>query len=286
MSPNNNKKKYSCPSRAIFPPSRLRMIYFPISLFISWAAVFFKARGAESWPWFALLLATVFALGILAAEILISACFTRYLALALYGFLAGAGVNVIIQGLLNRFQGLNWAFQSPVLFSLGTLLLGFLGVRIFVFHGEEIKKILPFLFFSRVQSEAKANLRAFSAVLWIITSLLALGLCMNLFVILGFYRELETINPLRKPLWFSVGVIIFIFLIAVLSRKDSSSLVRIFFPGIICGLAWASILRDLFIGVFLKFPDFPLSSEVLEFLLVIHFCFLGLALLNRAEYNS
>lgn len=286
MDSTNSKKRYFCPSNTLFHPSQFRIIYFLINLITCWAAVFFKARTAGSWPWIALLLVTFFILGIFAAEIIISAWFTKYLALAIYGFLFGAGINVIIQGLLNRFQGLNWAFQSPILFSLGTLLLGFLGTLLFISNGEQIKKNLPSSSFLRGQSEIKGTLRTFSMVLWIITSLVALGLCVNLVVILKVFSGLEAANPLRKPLWFSMGTIIFVFMVSALARKKLMTIGIILLPGLIIGLIWASIFRDMFGWLYLKYPEFPLHSEVLELLLVINFCFLGISWLNKAAYKS
>lgn len=263
-----------------------RIIFFLFNLTICWGAVFYKARNIESFPWTALLIVTFFILGVFAAEIIISAWFTKYLALAIYGFLFGAGINVIIQGLLNRFQGLNWAFQSPILFSLGTLLLGFLGTIIFISNGEPIKKIFPSSSFLQRQSEIKGTLRTFFMVLWIITSLVALGLCVNLVVILKIFSGLEAANPLRKPLWFSVGTIISVFLIAALAGKNLLSLGRIFLPGLIIGLIWASLFRDMFGWLYLKFPEFPLHSEVLELFFVINFCFLGISWLYKAATES
>ena len=273
-------------NRYLLSPSKFRIIFFLGNLIICWGAVFYKARNIESFPWTALLIVTFFILGVLAAEIIISAWFTKYLALAIYGFLFGAGMNVIIQSLLNKFQGLNWAFQSPILFSLGTLLLGFFGTLIFISNGEQIKKNFPSSSFLQSQSEIKGTLRTFFMVLWIVTSLVAIGLCVNLVVILKIFSGLETANPLRKPLWFSVGTIIFIFLIAALARKNLLSLGRIFLPGLIIGLIWASIFRDMFEWLYLKYPEFPLHSEVLELLLVINFCFLGISWLNNAAFKS
>lgn len=263
-----------------------RIIFFLGNLILCWGAVFYKARNMESFPWTALLIVTFFILGVFAAEIIISAWFTKYLALAIYGFLFGAGINVIIQGLLNRFQGLNWAFQSPILFSLGTLLLGFLGTILFISNGEPIKKIFPSSSFLRGRSEIKGTLRTFSMVLWIITSLVALGLCVNLVIILKVFSGLEAANPLRKPLWFSVGAIIFLFLIAALAGKNLLSLGRIFLPGLIIGLIWASLFRDMFGWLYLKYPEFPLHSEVLELFFVINFCFLGISWLHKAAYKN
>lgn len=283
---NNSERKYPCPPRALLHPSRFRTIFLLISLLGCWAAVFFKARTADAWPWLALLLATFFVLGIVAAEALISAYFTKYLALAIYGFLVGAGINVIIQGILNRFKGLNWAFQSPIQFSLGTLLLGFLGSLIFISHGEQVKNIFTSSIFQKAQSENAAILRAFSTTLWVITALIALGLCINLVIILRFFSELETANPLRRPLWFSAGSIIFVFMIVILARKNLLLLGRILLPGVIVGFVWASIIRDLFNGLYLAYPEFPLASEVFEVLLVINFCFLGIAWLNKAASDG
>lgn len=263
-----------------------RIIFFLGNLIICWGAVFYKARNIESFPWTALLIVTVLILGVFAAEIIISAWFTKYLALAIYGFLFGAGINVIFQGLLNRFLGLNWAFQSPILFSLGTLMLGFLGTLIFLSNGEQIKKIFLSSSFLQRQSEIKGTLRTFFMVLGVITLLVALGLCVNLVVILKIFSGLEAANPLRKPLWFSVGTIISVFLIAALARKNLLSLGRILFPGLIIGLIWASIFRDMFGWLYLKFPDFPLHSEVLELFFVINFCFLGISWLYKAATKS
>jgi len=111
-------------------------------------------------------------------------------------------------------------------------------------------------------------------------------LCVNLIVILKVFSGLEAANPLRKPLWFSVGTIIFVFLIAALARKNLLSLGIILLPGLIIGLIWASIFRDMFEWLYLKYPEFPLHSEVLELLLVINFCFLGIAWLNKAAYDD
>lgn len=240
----------------------------------------------ESWPWLVLLLTTFFVLGVWAAEVTISAWFTRYLALATYGFLLGAGVNVIIQGLLSRLQGLNWTFQSPILFSLGTSLFGFLGALIFVTHGDQIRKIFPSSSFSQGKDKVKGTFHQLSIVLWIVASLVALGFCINLVIILKFFSEIETANPLRKPLWFSVGAIIFVFVAAVFARRNLLRLGQILLPGLIAGLVWASIVRDLFIGFYLKYPEFPLSIEVLDVLLVVNFCLVGTAWLNKAAYDS
>ena len=283
---NNSGKKYHCPPNALFHPSLLRILYLPIGLVGCWAVVFFKARSLGDWPWLSLLVATLFVLANIATEIIISAHFHKYLAFSIYGFLAGAGVNVVIQGLLNRLQGLTWAFQSPIQFSLGTLLLGFLGSLIFISHSQQIQKIFSSAVFSKNQNEREALLSKFLTILWIITALAATGLCINLMVILRAFSDFESANPLRKPLWFSVGAFILVFVVAALMRKNLSPLVRIVFPGIIVGLAWTSIVRDLFQGAYLSHPEFPVASEVFEALIVINFCYLGIAWLNKAASNS
>jgi hypothetical protein len=286
MNLTTNKSKYSCPPSALIHPSLFRTIFLLINFFGCWAAVFFKARAADAWPWPALLLATFFALGIVATEALISAYFTEYIAFAIYGFLVGAGINVVIQGLLNRFQGLNWAFQSPIQFSLGTLLLGLLGILIFISHSQQLKNIFTSFVFQKSQSENASILRAFSATVWAITAIISLGLCLSLFTTLRIFSELKTANPLRKPLWFSAGSIIFTFMIVILARKNLFRLGRILLPGIVVGLVWASIIRDLSQGLYLAYPEFPLASEVIEVLLVLNFCYLGIAWLNKAAYDS
>jgi uncharacterized membrane protein YuzA (DUF378 family) len=286
MSLNNIEKKYHCPPDALFHPSLLRILYLPIGLVGCWAVVFFKARALEGLPWLSLLVATLFVLGNIAAETWISAHFHRYLAFSIYGFLVGAGVNVIIQGLLNRLHGLTWAFQSPIQFSLGTLLLGFLGSLVFLSHRQQLQKIFSSDVFSKYQDEREAPLSKFLTILWIITALAAIGLCINLRVILRAFSDFESANPLRKPLWFSAGAFILVFVVAALMRKNLSPLVRIVFPGIIVGLAWASIIRDLFQGVYLSNPDFPVAPEVFEALIVINFCYLGIAWLNKAASSD
>jgi len=273
-------------NRCLLSPSKFRIIFFLADLILCWGAVFYKARATESLPWSALLIVTFFILGILAFEVIISFRFTEYLAFAVYGFLCGAGINIIIQGLLNRFQGLNWAFQSPILFSLGTLLLGFLGTIIFISHQGQIKKNIPWESLSKNQRKTKGNIRKFITLIWIITSAVALGLCVNLLIILRIFNSPGTDNPLRKPLWFSLGIIIFVFMISALARKKLMSIGIILLPGLIIGLIWASIFRDMFEWVYLKYPEFPLSSEVLEVLIIINFCYLGTAWLNKALHNS
>lgn len=280
MSSANSKNKF------FLSPSKFRIIFILSNLIICWGAVFYKARTIESLPWSALLIVTFFILGILTFEVIISFRFTEYLAFAVYGFLFGAGINVIIQGLLNRFQGLNWAFQSPILFSLGTLLLGFLGTIIFISHQVQIKQNIPWESLSKNQRKTKGNIRKFITLLWIITLAVALGLCVNLLIILRIFNSPGTDNPLRKPLWFSLGIIIFVFMVLALARKKLMSIGIILLPGLIIGLIWASIFRDMFGWVYLKYPEFPLSSEVLEVLLIINFCYLGTAWLNKALPRS
>lgn len=280
MSSANSKNKF------FLSPSKFRIIFILSNLIICWGAVFYKARTIESLPWSALLIVTFFILGILTFEVIISFRFTEYLAFAVYGFLFGAGINVIIQGLLNRFQGLNWAFQSPILFSLGTLLLGFLGTIIFISHQGQIKKNIPWESLSKNQRKTKGNIRKFITLIWIITLAVALGLCVNLLIILRIFNSPGTDNPLRKPLWFSLGIIIFVFMVLALARKKLMSIGIILLPGLIIGLIWASIFRDMFEWVYLKYPEFPLSSEVLEVLLIINFCYLGTAWLNKALPRS
>jgi len=286
MTLNNSEKKHPCPASALFRPSLLRIIYLPISLFACWAAVFFKARATETWPWSALFLATFFVLGILAVEASISKHFSKYLAPAIFGFLVGTGMNVIIQGLLNSFHGLNWAFHSPIQFSLGAVLLGFLGSVIFISHSQQVRKIFTSSAFPEDEIGSKFHLRAFSAILWVVTLLIALALCINLVIIQKQFSELGSANPLRKPLWFSAGAIILVFAIAILAKKNLLRLGRILLPGVVVGLIWASIVSNMFEGVYLAYAKFPIASEVLEFLLVINFCFLGIAWLNRAAYDS
>jgi hypothetical protein len=280
MSSANSKNKF------FLSPSKFRIIFILSNLIICWGAVFYKARTIESLPWSALLIVTFFILGILTFEVIISFRFTEYLAFAVYGFLFGAGINVIIQGLLNRFQGLNWAFQSPILFSLGTLLLGFLGTIIFISHQGQIKKNIPWESLAKNQRKTKGNIRKFITLIWIITLAVALGLCVNLLIILRIFNSPGTDNPLRKPLWFSLGIIIFVFMVLALARKKLMSIGIILLPGLIIGLIWASIFRDMFEWVYLKYPEFPLSSEVLEVLLIINFCYLGTAWLNKALPRS
>jgi len=287
VSLNNSEKKIPCPPSALFRPSLFRIIYFPVGLLGCWAAVLFKVRASEGWPWLELLLATFFVLGIVATEALISANFHKYLALSIYGFLVGAGVNVIIQGLLSRLQGLNWTFHSPIQFSLGTVLLGFLGSLIFISHSQQIKKVFTSSsVFTEYRSEGESALRTFSMILWGITALIAIGLCLNLMIILRIFSEFETANPLRKPLWFSAGAIILILGAAALARKKFLCLFRVLLPGIVVGLVWTSVVRDLFQGIYLANPEFTIATEVLEAVFVINFCFLGTAWLNKAAYEG
>lgn len=286
MNLNNNEKKHSCPPGALFRPSLFRMAFLPFNLIACWASVFFKARAGESWPWVALFLATVFVLGILAVEVLISARFSKLLVPALIGFLAGAGVNAIVQGLLGKFQGLNWAFQSPIQFSLGTVLFGFLGSLIFLSYEEQVRKIFAFSLSAKDQIRNKSLFRTFSTIIWIITVLMALALYASLVIILKQFGEFASPNPLRKPLWFHAGAIVLVLMLAVFGRKNLIRIGRILLPGIILGLIWAFIVRDIFEGLFIAYPQIPLASEVLEFLLVINFCFLGIAWLNKAAYDG
>lgn len=282
MTLNNNQKKYACPPNAFFRPSLFRVVFLPISLAIGWAAAFFKTRAAETWPWLALLLVTVFVLGVVVAEALVSAYFARYLAPAIFGFLAGAGVNVIFQGLLGKFQGLTWAFENPIFFSLGMLLFGFLGSLIFISHGQKVRKIFISLVVPEKRREDKGHFRFFSAIIWAITMVIAIILFIALVIIQKEFSSFETGNPLRKPLWFSAGFIVLIFVIVYFTRKNLLRLGRILLPGVVVGLIWAYIVRDIFEGVYLAFPKFPIASEALELLLVINFCFLGIAWLNKA----
>lgn len=282
MSLNNSEKRYPCPPSALFRPSRFRVVYLPLNLLACWAAVFFKARAGESWPWAALFLVTIFVLGILAVEVWVSAHFSEFLLPALFGFLAGVGVNVIVQSLLGKFQGLNWAFQSPLQFSLGTVLFGFLGSLAFVFHGEQVRRLFASSISPGEQIRKRSHLRTFYTFIWVVTVLIALALCVSLSVILKQFSELESPNPLRKPLWFHAGAVVLVLILAAFGRKNLFRLGRILLPGIILGLIWAFIVRDIFEGLYLAYPGFPLAPEVLEFLLVINFCFLGIAWLNKA----
>jgi len=267
-------------------PSRFRMIYLPLNLLACWAAAFFKARAGESWPWVALFLITIFVLGILAVEVWISTRFSEFLVPALFGFLAGAGVNAVIQGLLGKFQGLNWAFQSPIQFSLGTVLFGFLGSLTFISYGEQVRRIFASSISLRDQIRNKSHLRTFSTIVWVVTVLIALALCASLVVILEQFSELASPNPLRKPLWFHAGAVVLVLILAVLGRKSLIRIGLILIPGIILGMIWAFIVRDVCEGLFLVYPQFPIAPEVVEFVLVINFCFLGIAWLNKAAHDD
>lgn len=282
MSLNNSEKRYPCPSSALFRPSRFRMIFVPLNLLACWAAAFFKARAGEGWPWVALFLVTIFVLGILAVEVWISRHFSEFLLPALFGFLAGVGVNVVIQSLLGKFQGLNWAFQSPLQFSLGTALFGFLGSLVFISHGERVRGIFAASIFSGDQIRKRSPLHTFTTIIWVVTVLIALALCVSLAVILKQFSELESPNLLRKPLWFHAGAVVLVLVLAAFGRKNLFRLGRILLPGVILGLIWAFIVRDIGEGLFLAYPQFPLAPEVLELLLVINFSFLGIAWLNKA----
>jgi hypothetical protein len=270
----------------LFRPSRFRMIYLPLNLVACWAAAFFKARAGESWPWVALFLITIFILGILAVEVWISSCFSEFLIPALFGFLAGAGANAVIQGLLGKFQGLNWAFQSPIQFSLGTVLFGFLGSLIFISYGDQVRRIFSFLISPSGQIRSKSHLRTFSAIVWVVTVLIALALCASLVAILEQFSELASPNPLRKPLWFHAGAVVLVLLLAAFARKSLIRIGLVLLPGIILGMFWAFIIRDVYEGLLFVYPQFPIASEVLEFVLIINFCFLGIAWLNKAAHDS
>ena len=286
MNLNNNEKKHSCPPSALFRPSLFRMAFLPFNLIACWAAVFFKARASETLPWTGLILATIFVGGVFVVEALISSRFSGFLVPALFGFLAGAGVNVIVQSLLGRFQGLNWTFQSPMLFSLGTVLFGFMGSLIFIFYGHGVREVFTFPTHQKGQIGDKFQRRTFIIIIWLVTILMTLALCVSLAVILKEFAELESPNPFRKPLWFSGAAILLVFLLVIWARKNLLRLGLILLPGIILGLIWASVIRDIWEGFYLAYPRFPLAPEALEFILVINFCFLGIAWLNKAAYDS
>lgn len=286
MNLNDNEKKHSCPPGALFRPSLFRVAFLPFSLIACWASVFIKARAAEALPWTGFLLAAVFVGGIIVVEALVSSRFAEFLAPALFGFLVGTGVNVIVQNLLGRFHGLNWSFQSPMLFSLGTVLFGFLGSAIFISRGHGIRKVFTSLSPQKAQIGDKFQHRTFIIVIWLVTVLTALALCVSLAVILREFAELESPNLLRKPLWFSAAAVVLVFLLVIWARKNLLRLGLILFPGIILGLIWASIVRDIWEGFYLASPRFPLAPESLEFILVINLCFLGIAWLNKAACNS
>ncbi|MGB7297195.1 MAG: hypothetical protein WBC70_16560 [Candidatus Aminicenantales bacterium] len=269
----------------LFPP-RFRAIFFPADFIICWAAVIYKARVAESWPWLPLLMVTIFILGTLALDVILSSRFEEHLAPAVYGFLLGAGINAVIQNLLNRFQGINWTFQSPILSSLGTLLLGFLGAVIFITHGEHIKKHIPCDLFLNTGTQIKGKAHSFVVILWVIAAAAALGLCINLMMTLKIFSGMQTDNPLRKPLWFSGGAVILVFLTAILARKNAAAVLTALIPGLISGLIAASLFRDMLEWVYLKYPEFPLSSDILEVLLILNFCYLGTAWLNKSLFSS
>ncbi len=194
MSKTHNKNS------PFFSPVWLRILFCLSNLLICCGAVFYKAKNTESSPWAALLIGAVFILGIFAVEILFSAKFTLYLAPAVYGFLFGAVLNVIFQGLINGFQGLNWTFQSPILFSLGMLLFGFLGTLLFASYEKEFNKKFPWPSVVPNNSKIKGNFGYFITALWILTAATAIGLCINLLNILKIFSSMETDNPLRKPL--------------------------------------------------------------------------------------
>lgn len=279
---NHIEKRYPCPPGALLHPSVLRIIYLPLNLLVCWAAVFFKARASGALPWISLLVATILILGILAVEVLISSHFTPDLIPAIFGFLAGAGVNVVFQGLLGKFQGLNWAFESPMQGSLGTVLFGFLGSLIFISFGEKIRKAFFSAGLPEITREERSLQRLLATLLWIITIIMAVALVVSLLIIQKQFNELESRNPLRQPLWFSAGAVILVLLLAAISRRNLFRLARVLLPGIVVGLVWASVVRNIFEGVYLAYPQFPLATEVFEFLLVVNLCYLGLAWLNKA----
>lgn len=285
MTLHNTEKEYPCPPGGIFRPFVFRVVSFPAILIVCWAAAFFKSRAAEAWPWNVLLLVAVFVGGIFAAEALVAAYFARYLAPAVYGFLVGAGVNALVQALLNRFQGLTWAFQNPMQFSLGTVLFGFLGSLIFIFHGQKVRKIFASSYPGK-EKGSRPRLPAFVVVICSAAIILAAALYISLVAIQREFSGFETTNPLRKPLWFSAAAIILVFLAVVAARKNLLWLVKVFIPGVVVGMVWASVVRDVFEGVYLAYPQFPLAQEVLELLLVLNFCYLGFAWLNRAAIES
>ena len=140
--------------------------------------------------------------------------------------------------------------------------------------------------FTEYQSEDESALRTFSMILWGITALIAIGLCINLMIILRIFSEFETTNPLRKPLLFSAGAIILVLGAAALARKKFLSLFRVLLPGIVVGLVWTAVVRDLFQGIYLTNPEFPIATEVLEAVFVINFCFLGTAWLNKVAHEG
>jgi uncharacterized protein YacL len=261
---------------------RFRTIFFVADFVFCWAAVFYKAKAAQSFPWEAFLIGTLIILGFLAFEVITSSRFEEHLAPGVFGFLAGAGVNVIIQVLLNKFQGINWTFQSPILSSLGTVLFGFLGAVIFITHGEQIKKNIPWTLFSNLPKQTKGHGRSFITILWVIAAAAALGLCINLYMILKIFDTAQTSNPLRKPLWFSTAAVILLFALTALARKHAAPILFVLIPGLITGLIWASLVRDMIEWVYIKHPEFALSSDILELLLILNFCYLGTAWLNRA----
>lgn len=267
-------------------PQKLRSIFFLANFIICWAAVFYKARDASSFPLLPLLIVTFLILVILAFDIIFSSRFKEHLAPAVYGFLLGAGVNVVIQSLLNKFQGINWTFQSPVLPSLGALLFGFLGAVIFTAHQEEIKKIIPWNLFSTTPPPVKGKARSFITVLWLITAAFSLGLCINLMMVLKMFSSMQAENPLRKPLWFSAGAVILILAAAAFARKKAALVLTVLIPGIITGLIWASIARDMLEWVYIKYPEFPVSSDILEVFLILNFCYLGTAWLHKSFLSS
>jgi hypothetical protein len=170
--------------------------------------------------------------------------------------------------------------------SLGTVLFGFLGMLIFISYGDELRKMWTPQLSPRNKVERRSPLRTFTVIIWGITVFMALSLCVTLVIIQKEFGEIETKNPLRQPVLFSLGAVFVVLLIAFVARKNLLCWGRILLPGVAVGLVWASVVRDLFEGVYLVWPRFPLASEVLETVLVINFCFLGIAWLNKAAYDG
>lgn len=234
MSEDNNKKTRSCPPKALFRPSLFRIFYLPFNFLVCWALVLFKARASDSFPYGALFAVTVFILVVFGLEVAISSKFSPFLVPVLWGFLGGAGVNALFQVLLSNFKGLTWAFQSPIQWSLGTVLFGFLGSLIFLSRSSKVNQV--FLALLRPDTQKQENslsYRTFAAFLWVVTGVLAAGLCLSLSVIQRQYASMQTSNPLRKPLWFAVGSVILIAAVVILARKNISRLGFILLPGVV-----------------------------------------------------
>ena len=283
MRVNNIEKRFPCPPGALIHPILMRVFSVPVIFFICWAAVFFKSRAAGAVPWIPLLLAAVFILGILAVEVVISARFARFLAPMIFGFLAGAVVNVIVQSLLDSFQGLNWAFQSPIQVSLGFVLLGFVGSLTFLSIGDRVNQVF---LSSGLAKSSETSSRHFSALVWVVTLVMVAAIGLSLWTIQKEFSELESKNPLRQPVLFSVGAVLLVVILVLLNRKNLLRLARVFLPGAIVGLVWAFVVRDVFEGVYIAYSQFPLATEVLELLLVVNLGYLGVAWLNRASSEA